>query len=155
MGESVSFQFCSVFKYQGKLYLGHQRDANGPRFLLFPPKTLENSIKAKDLGGLVEEALSAYVQKGDPIYALEWEVLNKQLIDYFSASSVSAFERKKRNVTVRREVKSGLVELYVDSESIPLGVPTTKFLGHPNVSLPSSKTFWSAAMNSLRTLPSE
>ena len=104
--------FCGVFVFKKRLYISYEEKVGGPRCMLFPPKEFDPGIDATHLGKEVESALSAYVDNGRRIYADEWEELNKQLLDFFGEKSIGAYERKKKEVTVRKETATGHIELF-------------------------------------------
>ena len=128
--KTLNFQFCSVFIYEDKLYLAHEKKVNGPRCMIFPPQPLEMLIDPNKLGELVFDALNNYIIEKTTIYAPEWELLNKQLLTYFGSSSIFLFERKKKEVTIRRDVTSGDIELFVGTTSSHLGKISSDTLGH-------------------------
>ena len=111
----LEYQFCSVFVVRKKLYLGREEGHAGPRLLLFPPRELPVGISAPQLGGLVHDTLASYVQTGIPISAPQWDVLNREMLDHFGFTRVADFERRKRDVTVRRMVATGEVQLHADN----------------------------------------
>ena len=100
-------QFCGVFIFKKTLYLNREVGVRGPRRMVTPLKELPLDIDAKSLGEEVFAALDDYRETGQSIAAAEWELLNNELLDFFSEKSVAAFERKKKDVSIRRNIESG------------------------------------------------
>ena len=80
--------------------------------MVWPLKELPLTIDAESLGKEVLASLADYRIDGRPILADEWDVLNQELLDFFGEKSIGAFERKKKEVTVRRDVASGIITLF-------------------------------------------
>ncbi len=77
-----------------------------------PPKLLDSDVSRTQLGEEIRSALDDFSYLGRSIPAEEWEALNEQLLEFFGEKTVAAFERKKRNVTVRLEEATGEVQLF-------------------------------------------
>ena len=105
-------QYCGVFAFKGTLYVNREEGVGGPRRMLWPLKVLPMTIDAESLGAELMAALEDYREGGRPILADEWEVLIRRSLDFFGEKSVGAFERKKKGITVRRDVKSGTIALF-------------------------------------------
>ena len=108
----MEHQFCGVFVFDKKLYVDRQKDAGGPRRMLWPLRELPMTIDAKRLGEEVFAALADYRSDGCPIPDDQSEVSNEQLLDFFGERSVGAFERKKKGIAVRRDVESGAIAVF-------------------------------------------
>lgn len=106
-------KFCGVFKYREQMYVCREVYANGPRSMVLPPTRLYRGLSVEGLGDEIESALRDYKSLGRSIYADEWEELNQKLLSYFGERSVSTFERKKKEVTIRYEDRSGTYTLFV------------------------------------------
>lgn len=109
----MNHRFCGVFKFQRQMYIQRQADANGPGVAIFPPKPLYKGLSLQGFADEIESALRDYKSLGRSIYADEWEQLNRQLLSYFGERSVSSFERKKKEVAIRYEDRSGEFMLFV------------------------------------------
>ena len=80
--------------------------------MILPPRELTATVDANHLGAQLLGALDEFRDSASSLRPEEWESLNRQLLDHFGERSIAAFERKKREVTVRREVESGEIHLF-------------------------------------------
>jgi hypothetical protein len=99
-------RFTRVVLLNDQLYVIDQKDANGPGVAVLPPHRLQLPVDAKSLGYAISESLDRYQPDGEGLVADEWERLNQELVQYFGIGSISTFEKKKRDVTVRQIMPS-------------------------------------------------
>lgn len=126
----VDFQFCGVFLFSKRLFVSQEEKVGGPRRMLFPPKEVDAGSSLDWLGCEVDYALSSYRNSGRKIHADEWEALNQQLLDYFDERSISRFERKKKEVTIRRCISTGAVVIFDQKgREVDLNRPTSEEIG--------------------------
>ena len=134
----MEYEFCALILFRGKLYVGREEKVGGPRRLLLPPKEVPTDSDAITLGNELLAALADYRDAGHPMYADEWQRAERQLLDFFGASSVASFERKKRDVTVRRHVPAREIHLsgatddwtvVPDEDPLRLGLAAKELLG--------------------------
>lgn len=92
----------------------------GPRALVLPPKSLSPEVSVDLLEREPAAALDEYGDLGRPIYASEWEQRNKTLCEFFGVGDVRELERKKRDVTVRRD-EDGSIHLFQKGREIEVG----------------------------------
>lgn len=91
---------------------------------------LDSAIDSVGLGRHIRRALDAYRETGQVVYAPEWEARNRRLLEFFGERSVSSFERKKKEVTVREEVATKEIRFFTPKESsIVLHDPSEEELG--------------------------
>ena len=122
--------FCSVYLFKKRLFVRRVENARGPNCAVFPPKELDIAIDADRLAVEIEAALMDYRELGRKIEPEEWAERNKRLLEFFGESSISAFERKKKEVTVRRETATGQVALFGPKDKeVELDNPTGQQLG--------------------------
>lgn len=125
----MEYQFSGVFVFKKRVYVTYEERVGGPRVML-SAKEMPPPLSAAALGAEVEKALGEFQDKGRVIYADEWETLNQRLLKSFGEKSVSAFERKKKEVTVRRATDTGRVALIGPKDKeIELDHPTVEELG--------------------------
>ena len=108
----MDYQFCGVFLLKKKLYMVREEGVGGPRRMVMPLKELPVDIDPNDLAEEVFAALDDYREEARPVTVDELETLNDDLLGFFGERSVAAFERKKKDVTVRRGVKSAEIRLF-------------------------------------------
>ena len=106
----MDYQFCGVFVLKERLYLVREEGVGGPRQIAMPLRELPLNLDARRLGEEVLSGLDDYREIGRQ--ASGGEGLNRQLLSFVDEKSVAAFERKKKEVTVRREVMLGDVRLF-------------------------------------------
>jgi hypothetical protein len=127
---AVDFQFTGVFRFQRRLFVTLEEKVGGPRAVRGLPRELPRAISAEELGTEVLAALDSFRDAGRSITAPEWESMNRELLAAFQVKSVAAFERKKREVTVRRDCKSHSIRLVGPrNEELEISVPTPQLLG--------------------------
>lgn len=80
--------------------------------MILPPSELDPNVSAESLKEHVCDALEDYESEGPSISASEWDALNQQLLAFFGAKSVAEFERKKKDITVRRNTDTGDIDLF-------------------------------------------
>jgi hypothetical protein len=98
--------------------------------MVLPPKELEPTVTAEELGEVIKDALAGYRDLGRGITADEWQRLNAELLSFFGEISVTSFERKKTDVTVRLEPATGQVCLFgPKNKTSALDKPSTAELG--------------------------
>jgi hypothetical protein len=128
--KTLEFRFCGVFRYGKRLFLGYEEGVGGPRRLLLPPRELPSDIGDLALGEAVLAALESYRETGVGVSAPEWERLNRELLALFDAPSVAAFERKKRDVTIRQTLDATEIRLFGPrQEEVALTTPSPAELG--------------------------
>lgn len=113
---TMEYQFCSVFTFKQQLFIRRYENAKGPNCAVFPPEELDTKISVSSLAEEIEAALSDYRDMGRKVHAEEWDQRNRRLLEYFDESSIAAFERKKNEVTVRRETSTGDVVLFASKD---------------------------------------
>ena len=113
-----SLSFCSVVRLEDRVYVFSEADADGPRRLKLPPRKLKIDRLDVELGLAIQKALDEYESDGRPIPADEWNELNDRLLELVGEKSVSAYERKKRGLTVRHDEGRSEVTLYAKSGEV-------------------------------------
>lgn len=128
--DSPEFQFTGVFRFGKRLYITLEEKVGGPRAVRGLPKELPLGISAEALGAEVMAALESFRDAGHSIVASEWERMNAELLAAFQVKSVAIFERRKREVTVRRDLRTHAVRLFgPGKEVVELEMPAPQLLG--------------------------
>ena len=96
------YKFCGVFTLKKQMYLVRQANANGPGVTIWPPKPFYSGLTHQQMAFEIKSALNDYFDLGRAIYAPEWEERSKQLLSFFGERTISAFERKKKEITIRQ-----------------------------------------------------
>jgi hypothetical protein len=123
-------RFCSVYVFSKRLYVSREEGVRGPRRAVFPPTEFARTIDGESLGREIRDALRAYHETGELVEATQWEIFNRQLLDFHGAKSVAAFERGKRGVTIREDVATGEIRFFTPAESkTVLDKPSDSVLG--------------------------
>ena len=110
--QRMEHQFCGVFVLNKNLHVVREEKVGGPRQMRWPLRELPMNIDAESLGKETLAALADYRIDGRPMSRDEGEAFNQRLLDFFGERSIGAFERKKNEVTVRRDVASGAITLF-------------------------------------------
>lgn len=116
MGSVMQQTFCGVFKHKKRMYLVRLADANGPNCIVWPPKPLYRGLTVEQFAAEIDSALSDYTALGRSIYPPEWKERSEKALAYFGEKSNSAFQRKKKDITIRHDVPRGAYVL-VDGTS--------------------------------------
>jgi hypothetical protein len=115
MGAVMQERFCSVIKHKKQMYIERHAYANGPRCTVFPPKPLYRGLTIEQLAEEIDSALNDYSSLRRPIYPQEWKEREDQLLTYFGEKSSAAFQRKKKDITIRYDVARGIYVLMDDA----------------------------------------
>ena len=94
-----------------RLFLSVEEKVGGPRRMILPPRELDPAIDALALGSEVNQALRSFRDAGRHATAEEWEIANAELLRLMGETTVASFEKKKREVTLRRDRQSQEVRL--------------------------------------------
>lgn len=94
------------------MYLVREAKANGPRCTVWPPKPLYRGLTTEQFVAEIESALNDYADLGRPIYPQEWEIRTQQLLAFYGEKSVAAFERKKKDLTIRQNISENSYSLF-------------------------------------------
>ena len=98
--------------------------------MVLPPIEVDLPVSDLALGHEIESALRSYRESGRSLTPAEWAVENEQLLHLMNEKSVASFERKKKDVAVRRDRESGEIRLFVaKSPPVVLQAPDTANLG--------------------------
>lgn len=108
----MEYQFCGVFLLKKKLYIVRQEEVRGAGRIVMPLKEVRLNIDADALHEELLAALDDYRRDARPVTRNEVEKLNDELLEVVGEKSVAAFERKKKDVTIRREIGSGEIRLF-------------------------------------------
>lgn len=111
MGAVMQHKFCGVFKHKKQMYVARLANANGPNCMIWPPKPLFRGLSVSGLAEEIEAALRDYTSLGRSIYPEEWKERDDQLLTYFGERSVSAFQKKKKDIGIRYDVARGIYVL--------------------------------------------
>ncbi len=127
----MEYQYANVFLFKGTVFVQDCEYVGGPDRGVWPARAeLVRPIEPAALGDAALKSLEAYQDRGRVVHADEWEILNQQLLDFFGEKSVSAFERKKKGITVRRDTGAGRVTLIGRKDKeIELDNPNAEELG--------------------------
>jgi hypothetical protein len=71
--------------------------------MVLPPSEIPIEVDATSLGATVLEALDAFGVTERVIRAAEMDALQRELLALVGESSVAAFEKRKKEVTIRRD----------------------------------------------------
>ena len=134
--DDIEHRFCGVLLIKGCLYLCREVGVGGPRKMVLPPASIPTSISSADLGGFVREALADYTESDQLVYADEWSALDRQLCESFGVRSVAAFERSKRDVSIRETVSDGTILLAgPNDQRLAVSQPDDETLGRSILTL--------------------
>lgn len=96
--------FCGVFLHHGRLYVCRELDNAGRgRVMVLPPTEIPMDVDAASLGSRILEALDAFGATDHLIRGPEMDGLQRELLATVGESSVAAFEKRKKEVTIRRD----------------------------------------------------
>mgnify|MGYP001381870552 CR=1 FL=1 len=135
---ALDHNFCSVFVFKKATYLGVEEYVGGPRRLIMPPKDISVVNDVETLELLIQEALNSYQNNGLKFTAQDWDEVNKEFLEYFEEKSISSYERKVKNVTVRRDNSTQNIDLFGSKNKVvenvnkgEVAVNVMKMLGKP------------------------
>jgi hypothetical protein len=103
VGAVMREKFCGVFKHKKQMYIVRLANANGPNCIVWPPKPLYRGLTAEEFACEIEDALNDYSSLGRSIYPQEWKERSEQALAYFGEKSDGAFQRKKKDITIRQD----------------------------------------------------
>jgi hypothetical protein len=113
--------FCGVFKHKKQMYLVRLADANGPNCIVWPPKPLYRGLAVEQFADEIDRALNDYTSIGRSIYPQEWKERSEQALAYFGEKSDAAFQRKKKDITIRLDVARRAYVLFDGTTGAPIG----------------------------------
>lgn len=127
----MEYQYADVFLFKGTVFVQDCEYVGGPDRGVWPARAeFSGPIEPAALGDAALKSLEAYQDSGRFVYADEWERLNQELLDFFGEKSISAFERKKKGVTLRRHAAAGYVALICKKgKEIEIDNPKAEDLG--------------------------
>jgi len=108
----VEIQFCSILYINGKLYVIDQVKVGGPRAIRLPLHECDEPFEAFSIGRRVLKSLDRFEPDGRRMTPDDWDRLNDELLLALGEKSISSFERKKNEVTVRRTPENGVITLF-------------------------------------------
>ena len=113
--------FCGVFKYKKQMYLVRLVDANGPNAIVWPPKPLYRGLTLEQFADEIDRALKDYTALGRSICPQEWKERSEQALAYFGETSDAAFQKKKKDVTIRFDVARKTYALFDGTTGAQIG----------------------------------
>jgi len=126
----MEHDFCAVFLHRKRLFLAREEKVGGPRRMILPPRELVLPVDSSNLGDEVLRALADYRNADRSLTPSDWEEGNAKLLELMAEPSVESFERRKRDVTVRRSRDSGEVTLFgPNRRQVSLEAPDVGALG--------------------------
>ena len=103
------------------MYLVRLVDANGPNTIVWPPKKLHRGLSDEEFAEEIDHALEDYASLGRSLTAEEWKLRSEKALAYFGENSDSAFQRKKKDITIRFDCEPRKYVLSDGTSGLPIG----------------------------------